>query len=125
MRRTKIAPVALLALAMAAGCATTNKVQEGRAAAARGDYVNAERLFRQALKDKAEKEEARVALEYLLLEQGRDLERAEPEKAEALYREVLEQLDPKSVEARVVCPVGFEFSRLPQQRQQVRHGPVE
>lgn len=80
--------VSLVGLLFATACATT--LERARTAKARGDAESALSLYRDALDDPEQAAQARQELASLHVDEARALEKNDPARAEALYRDALD-----------------------------------
>lgn len=85
--RTTVLWVSLGSLLAGSGCATT--LERARAAERRGDQEAADALYRDALEDPEQAPQARQELARLRVQEAREVEKADPGRAESLYREAL------------------------------------
>jgi tetratricopeptide (TPR) repeat protein len=92
--------IAGLLLLQAVGCSNLSALERGRDAAAAGDDVLAEKLFREAMGSGKDAEEARHHLETLLMERAEELTSEDPSHARDVYRAILD-FHPESVQARL------------------------
>jgi tetratricopeptide (TPR) repeat protein len=92
--------IAGLLLLQVGGCSTLSALDRGRDAAAAGDDVLAEKLFREAMGSGEDAAEARHHLETLLMARAKALTSEDSAEARDVYRAILE-FHPESVQARL------------------------
>jgi tetratricopeptide (TPR) repeat protein len=87
-------------LVQVVGCSNLTALERGRDAAAAGDDVLAEKLFREAMGSGKDGDEARHHLETLLMTRAKALVSEDPAQARDVYRAILD-FHPESVQARL------------------------